>query len=359
MRCFQRARKQVNPQFTRCGGTCAHPRLACSPTLPFLLVCIAVSAEPMRSQDKGSEANAARGSGAEISVTVRDSAGEPISSPATVKLFLDGSIPSGQGATSRGNVVFVVTNLGEFRVVAEAPGYQSGQKDVSVAFPMRAQVDVYLQRDSAAGKNSGAPGRPVLAPKAKEAFDKGLQALSTDQLREAEKFVGEAVRLAPSHPDVLYVQGVLYLKQGSFAQAQNVLEKATQIDPNHARAFAALGMTLSDEGKYEAAIAPLEKSLQLDARADLETQWVAAKAYYQTGRYDEALKSSQSALLESKGKAPEIALLVAQALTAVGRYDDAAQTLREFLHQHGDRPEAAKARRWLDGLRSSGKIARE
>jgi Flp pilus assembly protein TadD len=359
MRCFQRARKQVNPQFTRCGGTRAHLRFARLLTLLLVLVCIAVWAEPMRSQDKGSEANAARGSGAEISVTVHDSAGEPISSPATVKLFLDGSIPSGQGATSRGSVVFVVTNLGEFRVVAEAPGYQSGQKDVSVAFPMRAQVDVYLQRDSDAVNNLGVPGRPVLAPKAKEAFDKGLRALSTDQLREAEKFVGEAVRLAPSHPDVLYVQGVLYLKQGNFAEAQNVLEKATQIDPNHARAFAALGMTLSDQGKYEAAITPLEKSLQLNATTDFETHWVAAKAYYQTGRYDDALKSSQSALLESKGKSPEIALLVAQALTAVGRYDDAAQTLREFLRQHGDRPEAAKAQRWLEGLRSSGKIARE
>lgn len=243
--------------------------------------------------------------------------------------------------------------------MAEAPGYQSGQKEVSVAFPMRAQVDVYLQKDSAAGNTSRVPGRPVLASKAKEAFDKGLQALSADQLPQAGKFVGQAVRLAPSPPDVLYVQGVLYLKQGNLAQAQNALEKATQIDPYHARAFAALGTTLSDEGNYEAAIAPLEKSLQLDATADMETQWVAAKAYYQTGRYDDALKSSKSARSESKGKAPEIALLVAQALTAVGRYDDAAQTLRAFLHEHGDRPEAAKARRWLEALRSSGKIARQ
>ena len=41
-------------------------------------------------------------------------------------------------------------------------------------------------------------------------------ALSADKMGRAEKFVGEAARLAPGHPDVLYVQGVLYLKQGKW-----------------------------------------------------------------------------------------------------------------------------------------------
>jgi tetratricopeptide (TPR) repeat protein len=155
----------------------------------------------------------------------------------------------------------------------------------------------------------------------------------------------------------LYAQGVLYLKQQDFAQAQSALEKATQVDPNHARAFAALGMALSDQRKYEAAIGPLEKSVQLDAGGvGFEAYWALAKAYYQSARYQEALKSAQVALAESRGKAPEIGLLVAQALTAVGRYEDAAKTLREFLREHSDRPEAGKARRWLEGLRSSGKI---
>jgi len=40
----------------------------------------------------------------------------------------------------------------------------------------------------------------------------------------------------------------------------------------------------------------------------------------------------------------------------VGRYEDAAQSLREFLHKHGERREAATARRWLDTLAADGKI---
>ncbi len=365
MRYFTRARKQVKLQFTRSCAACSPRQFARCPlaalarALAAALVCSLLWTTTVGGQDNGSKANDYFGKGGEIALTVHDGAGDPISSPAMVRLYRDGSIPSGQGATSDGQLVFVVTSLGEFTVVVEAAGYQSVQKQVSLRAPMRTSVDVYLRKGLAAENSVGTPGRPILAPKAQEAFDRGLRALGAEKLREAEKFVGEAVRLAPGHPDVLYVQGVLCLKQGNYAQAQSALEKATQVDPKHARAFAALGMALSDQGKYAEAIAPLEKSLQLDAAADFETHWVLAKAYYQSGRYDEALKSSQAALAASSAKAPEIALLVAQALTAVGRYEDAAQALRRFLREHGDRPEAGKARRWLEGLQSSGKVARE
>lgn len=244
-------------------------------------------------------------------------------------------------------------------MVVDAPGYENAQKEVDVAVALKAEVDVYVKRVAEANESAGVPGRPQLAPKAKEAFDKGLQALSANKLKEAEKYVGEAMQLAPGHPDVLYVQGVLDLKRHNWMEAQGVLEKATQIDPNHARAFAALGMALSNQGKYAAAIPPLERSLQLDAAGGWETHWALGKAYYEQGKYEDALKMSQQALDESNGKAPEVDMLAAQSLVAVGRYEEAGRVLRKFLKDHGDRPEAANARRWLERLTADGKIARE
>jgi tetratricopeptide (TPR) repeat protein len=309
-----------------------------------------------RCQDSGNEVNAYHGTGSEITVIVHDATGEPIAAPAMVRLYRDGNAPSGQSATSRGMAVFIVTTLGEFTAVVEAAGYQKAQKDVSVPVPTRVQVDVYLHLNSSAGNAAVVPGKPVLAPKAKEVLEKALQALGADELGDAKKFVEQAAKLAPGHPDVLYVQGVLYLKRREWQQAQGVLEKATQIDPSHAQAFAALGMALSDQGKYGAAVAPLETALQLNAATGWDTHWALAKAYYQQARYDDALKTSQLALEESKGKAPQIELLVAQSLTAVGRYEDAAQELREFLKEHGELPEAATAGKWLERLKASGKI---
>ena len=296
-----------------------------------------------------------RGDRAEISVTVRDTSGEPISAPASVKLFHDGILVD-QKAASHGRAFFVPPTLGNFGVVAEATGYKAGQKDLSLNVAVKTEVDVYLQ--SSSNDTLGVPGKPLLAPKAKEAFDKGLQAINANKLDEAEKYVGEAMKLAPGHPDVLFLQGVIYLSRRNWTQAQTALEKATQMDTANPRAFAALGIALSNQRKYEDAIPPLANSVRLDPGA-WETRWSLAKAYYQHQRYADALKASQQALADSNGKAPEIALLVAQSLTAVGQYEDSAKTLREFLKNHGDRPEAATARRWLDGLAKNGKIQRE
>jgi tetratricopeptide (TPR) repeat protein len=292
------------------------------------------------------------GSGATIAVKIHDPSGQPLASPATVKLFR-GVVPSGQREASNGAAEFIVGSLGDFTVVVSAAGYSEAQKDVSVSVNGHTQVDVYLQLASG---SAVVPGKPLLAPKAKEALDQGILAFKQNRLAEAEKHVTEAARLAPGNPDVLYVQGVLSLKQGNWEQARTVLEKATQIDPNSSPAFAALGMSFCDSGKYDAAIAPLEKSLQLDAVGTWQTRWALAKAYYYGQRFEEALKMSQGALAQSRGEEPKIALLVAQSLTAVGRYEEAAQVLREFIRDHADRTDAATARHWLDQLAANGKI---
>ena len=322
-----------------------------------MMSCLVLGSLPARCQDRsGNDEALFRGNRAELAVTVRDTSGEPIGAPAIVKLFRSG-VPINQASTSKGKVSFILPGLGEYTVIVDAPGYKTQQKDVSVPVELKAELDVVMGRDSTDGI-AGVPGKPVLAPKAKEALDKGLQALGQNNVKDAEKYVGEAMRLAPGHPDVLYAQGVLYLKERNWAQAQEVLEKATQIDPSHARAFAALGMAFFDEGKYDAAIPPLEQSLQLES-GGFEARWTLAKAYYQHEQYEDALKTSQEALTASSGKAPEIELLVAQSLTAVGRYEDSATALRDFLKNHGDRPEAATARKWLDRLTAGGKIRRQ
>jgi Flp pilus assembly protein TadD len=320
------------------------------PMLPSLVLTTSLSG-----QDVGSQEKEFMGNGSVITVTVHDASGGPLSSPAAVKLFR-GIVPSGQRDTARGVAEFVVIGLGEYTVIVAAPGYVEAQKDVSVDTTGRARVDVYLRPTSGAQSSATVPGRPVLAPKAKEALDKGLRALRENKLAEADKHIGEAMRLAPGNPEVLYAQGILSLKQHDWRRARTALEKATQIDPNSAPAFAALGLALCDQGNYDAAIAPLRKSLELDPAGAWETRWALAKSYYQREQYPEALNMSQEAFAKSNGNAPAVALLVAQSLTAVGRYEDAAQVLREFLRDHASTQEAVTARRWLEQLTANGKI---
>ena len=306
-------------------------------------------------QDSSGDSTASRGDRAEISVTVRDSSREVVTVPASVKLLHDG-IPIDQTNTSRGRAFFILRTFGEYSIAVEAAGYKTVQRDISVRVAVKYEMDINLQKVSDSNSVEGVPAGPLLAPKAKEALEKGMQELRNDNLRQADKYLQEAMRLAPGNPDVLYIQGVLDLKQQEWAKAQAVLEKATQIDSNHARAYSALGMALCNQNKYSEAISPLEKSLQLQANAGWETHWALAEAYYHRERYEDALSQSQQANTQANGQAPQAELLFAKSLTAVDRFEEAAQVLRDFLRDHPNDKDAVTARRWLDGLKTNGKI---
>lgn len=316
---------------------------------PFLLLA----------QDGLGEQVAISGTIASITVTLRVQSGGLLPVAAVVKLYKSSGTPAGQATTSSGRVIFAPRSVGDFTVVVDAAGYETARATVNVPVPVPTEVDVYLRPEGDA-KTDGltAPGALVLAPKAKEALDKGLSALREGNLAEAERHLTKAMELAPQNPDVLYLEGVLCLRREKWVDAQTVLEKAARLDPRHARVEAALGTALANQGKFAEAIAPLEKSLQIGP-SGWETHWTLARAYYYHKQFAEALALSQQALRESNGKAPEIEILVAQALSATGRYEDCAQALRNFLKNHNDHPEAATARRYLSRLTDAQKIRPE
>ena len=144
---------------------------------------------------------------------------------------------------------------------------------------------------------------------------------------------------------MLYVQGMLFMRQHNWDAAQSVLQKSDQLDPNQARVLAALGMTFCNQKNYGQAIPLLEKSRQLEPASGWETDFALAKAYYYHEQYEEALKMAESARANSHTSNSQVELLLAQCLTAVGRYGDSAEVLREFLKTHSNDPDAATAKR--------------
>jgi len=331
-----------------------HLRLLVTLAVPLSLnLCVLPSA--VHCQDSGDQGTMVRGDRAELSVTVRDSSGALITSPASVKLYKNG-MPNDQSQTSHGRAFFIPRNFGDYTIMVDASGYKSAQKDISVTVAGKVELDIYLQRQLASNESVGAGGRPVLAPEAQKALTKATQALREGKLEEAEKELNKAAKLAPAHPDVLYMLGMLYLRQSKWEKAQSALEKNDQIEPNQARVLSGLGMALCNQKKYEPAISVLERAIQLEPAVSWETDWALAKAYYFHEQYDQAVQLAGQAHTASHGTNPQAELLFAQCLTAVGRYEDSAKTLREFLRVNGQSPEAKTAQRWLDNLAADGKI---
>jgi len=306
-------------------------------------------------QDTDDQGTNSFGSRAEIAVTVRDKSGQVITDPTMVKIYKNGALED-QRSTSQGHTFFIVQGLGEFTIAVSAVGYKATQKEVSIANVFQYQEDVYLEPDTTSGGGTGAPGRAVLAPKARKALDKGAQALAAGKLEEAQKFIDEAIKLAPANPDVLYLQGMLYMQQSKWDQAQTALEKANQMDPNQPRLLAALGLNLVNQRKFAEAIPLLEKSIQLQPASGWGTKWALGKAYYYHEQYEQALSMAEQAHTDSHGSSAQAELLLAQCLTVVGRYEDSAHVLREFLKNNTEGPDATTARRWLERLTTNGKI---
>ena len=306
-------------------------------------------------QDNGEQGTNSRGSRAEIAITVRDVSRQVIGVPTMVKLYKNGALED-QRSTTQGRAFFIVQGLGEFTVSVEATGYKAVQKEISIAVAIQYQEDVYLERDASSGDGREAPGGAVLAPKAREAFNRGTQALKDGKLEEAQKYIGEAMKLAPANPDVLYLQAIVYMKQSNWEKAQPALEKASRMDPNQPHILAGLGMDLVNQRKFAEAIPLLEKSLRLQPTSGWETKWALAKAYYHHEQYEQALKLANQAHTESHGSSAQAELLLAQCLTVMGHYEDSAQVLREFLKSNTEGPDATTARRWLERLTTDRKI---
>jgi cytochrome c-type biogenesis protein CcmH/NrfG len=333
-------------------------RLPSKPLIRMVLACAAMgmwATADLVAQDRNRSADVGgvRGNRAELSITIKENSSQLIGPLVTVKLYHQGNL-SGQMSTTKGRTVFILNELGDYVITADAVGYRSAQKEISVPVAVAAEEEIVLQRDSA-GEALGSAGRPLLAPKAKETMDKAAQALKENKLDEAEKFLDEAAKLAPNHPDILYLQGVVFLRRNQPEKARGFLEKAAQIDPKNARILSALGMALVNENRFDLAVAPLQKSAEIDPDR-WDTHYALAKAFYNQQQFDGALQEAQRALGQSHGSEPAIELLMAQAQTAVGKFEDSAETLRAFLRLHPDDKGAATARRWLDRLIADGKV---
>jgi Flp pilus assembly protein TadD len=316
-----------------------------------ILVCQISFALPALGQDAGGRPSA--GTNSDVSVHVRTPAGDPLSVPAIVLLFKSDGTPHGR-TTAQGITPVVFSHLapGGYYVEVSAPGFQTTREEVSV--PVTTDVDVYMRPEPSASASAAPSGPPILAPKARKELEQGLEALRGNDLKGARKRLDRATELAPGHPDVLYLLGVLYIRLNDVPQARSALEKATQLDPNHARALAALGTVLSNQGDYAKAVPVLRRAMELNDRA-WETQWTLASAEYHERQFEQARDHARQALKTAQGKAPEIQLLLAQTLVALGERGKAAQELESFLRTYADHGQAPLARQWLVRLQQQSR----
>lgn len=250
-----------------------------------------------------------------------------------------------------GEAFFEDVPLGSYIVEVTAPGYQIITEEIEIlsAQPRVPFFITLLPERSGLGIPAVPPGPPLLTPKARKALDQALEALRGGDLEKAGKRLEAARKLAPNHPDVSYLLGMLSLQRNNLPEAQSHLEKALTMYPRHGAARAALGEIFLRRGDLAQAVSNLEQALAYEPDT-WQARGLLAAIYLRQNQPEKARPHAQRAVELTKGKVPGFRLLLARVLAGLGKTEAAALQLRSLLQDHPDAPDSAEARRLLSRL---------
>ena len=286
-----------------------------------------------------------------LTVSVRDSGGMPLESPALVKLR--GALENGIRIASTqdaGTAVFPGVSEGEYEVEAQCISYQTTIERVSVAAVTSSMsVFVYLPKEAEVSTQTQKPQGITVSPKLQAEIEKGLEALRKRQFEIAQTHLLNGTKLAPGNPDVVYYLGLSELGLNHKDLARQDFEHALSLDPSHERALLALGELQLRSGDFSAAIATLEKAFQKNG-AGWRTHLLLASAYSKEGRLPEAETHAERAAGLAHEKGGGARLLLGEIQESERKPMEAQHTWEELVAKFPGDPYAAQAKEKLAAL---------
>src|ERR1700692_3600889 len=159
--------------------------------------------------------------------------------------------------------VFTNVAYGEYDIEVSAVGYLSERRQLQVVNSWSpVQLKFTLKRDPEA-INLDVPDAAISAKGRKE-VKRGVSALKSNKLREAEKQLGAAYRSDPSSSDLNFFLGYLYYEKSDYGRAADYLRAATNINPRNTQALTLLGRAGLQQKDYPAARSALERAVLAD-----------------------------------------------------------------------------------------------
>ena len=235
--------------------------------------------------------------------------------------------------TTFGSQTVFQVGAGAYTVEVEAFGYEKArvQAEVSSASPNRVVV-VTLKPDTTGGLSYVAATRVSLSPKAQKELTKAIQSFQANRFDDATRRLEAAHQLAPTHPDIIYLQGVVYEKKNDFASARKYWDQAIQADPRHVSSLLACGDMLLRQDDVAGARNYLDKAVEA-APSSWRAHNLLATALLRQNSYAEAVTHAERALELGKGQANSNSslLILGQALAAERQNVQAIAALKDYL----------------------------
>jgi len=244
-------------------------------------------------------------------------------------------IESWNTTSNDSEVTFCTIDFGDYEIDASAVGYLAEHKDWHISgvlgdVPER-HLQLVMHRDPTAVElNASDEAIPASARKdAKHA----VVDLRSANLKDAQKRLDKAFKLAPSNAQINFLYGYLYQQQRDFDKAETYLNRAVTLDPRRAQALTLLGRVQLDRQEYETARKTLERAVATNS-----SYWMAhyllGDAYLKQKEYEKAREQAQLAIYTSRGEGNIAQLVLGQALANVGRDQEGIQALKLFVQNN-------------------------
>jgi len=272
---------------------------------------------------------------------------------ALVKLVnLSNQTATWQPTSDNSEGVFTDVPYGDYDAEVSAVGYLSSHQDLKmIATRNMLEFDIVLHRDPTAINLD--VGDSVMSAKARKGTKHAISALKSGNLKEAQKQMDEAYKLAPSSPELNFLMGYLYFQKKDFSQAGTYLSTATNLSPHNAQALTLLGRAGLERRDYPAARSALEQAVLADAE-----NWVPhnllADTYLHQKEYGKSRDEAQVAIAKGKNAASPAQLVLGEALVNLGQEREGVQALNVFLQESPQHPIAGQVRNLIAEINEHG-----
>ena len=261
---------------------------------------------------------------------------------------------SWQTTTDQSVASFGDMPFGHYDIEVSAVGYITGHKEIEVVSSINTvNLDIVLQPDPTALKLDVDESMPS---KARKQTKRGVSALKSGNLKQAQKWLDAAYQMAPDNSDINFLMGYLRYQQKDFDHAQTYLGTAANLNPRDVQSLTLLGRLGLQREDYIGASSILEKAVAADSE-----YWMAhdllASAYLRQNKYEQARQQAELAIAKGKGGAVSAQLVLGQALVDLGQKQQGIEALKSYLRESPKSPTAPKVSTLIAELERPSEIA--
>ena len=185
--------------------------------------------------------------------------------------------------------------------------------------------------------------------KARKLYEQAIEAWQKLETAGAQKKVDQALKIDPSFPEALVLNGFMQASHHDWQAAEDNLKAAIRSDPNYCAAHIILAGVYNTQARYDEAQEAAQHAIS--AGADSWTvQYEIARVFIGKQNYENALAVADVALRSKHGSLLHVAK--AHALLGLRRYSEAETELRAYLRYQPTGEGSEDAHHILDQLQS-------